>query len=198
MDQRWKTAFFSLATFLCLLLIAFIVLLYMLFSDVETNQKKYTAHSIDGKTIFTVETTKERLNYLIQSQLEKLKYNRENVDFTVELDDKVNVKGSLNIFDRNVDFHMLLEPVVQDNGDLLLKQEGFYIGQLPVPSKQVLKFIQTSAKLPDWVIIQPNDGFIYIALNEIEASDDLRVKANTINLENDDISFEIYDAVENK
>ncbi|PWA11833.1 hypothetical protein DCC39_09355 [Pueribacillus theae] len=194
--KKWKTAFFSLLVFVAVIIVTLAVLLYLLFSDVETDHQQYIAKNIDGKSIFTVETSKERLNYIIATQLEKLKYNRKNVDFTVVLNEKVNVEGHLNVFDRKLRFQMILEPVVQENGDLLLRQEAFYIGELPVPSKQVLKFMNTSAKIPDWIIIEPNEGIIYVALNQIEVSDDMYVKVRTIDLKKDDISFEIYESVD--
>lgn len=188
--NRWKVAFFSLAAIVC----SFIIVgLFLLLSKGNGDDYLFEAPVADGQPIFSIETSKERLNYLIQSQLETLKYNRNNVDFTVELDDYVNVNGYLTVFNRKLSFRMQLHPIVQKNGNLLLRQQGFYIGELPIPSKQVLKFIQSSANLPKWVVIEPEESVIYIALNEIEVGQNLHVKVETIDLKNDDISFEIYE-----
>lgn len=188
--KQWKIAFFIAAGLCALLIITAVILIVMMFADVDA-RKDYQPSNREGDAVFTVSTTKQRLNHLIQSQLERLKFNREKIDFTARIDEHVNVTGFVTVFDSQLSFQMTLEPSVQENGDILLKQEAFYIGQLPVPSKQVLSFIDAGAKLPKWVIIEPSDESIYIALNEIEVSDDMIVKANTIDLANDQIVFDI-------
>lgn len=187
--NRWKIAFFCLTT----VVVSSIVVVVILLSKGSENEASFERPSADGEPIFFIETSKERLNYLIQSQLESLKYNRNNFDFTVELDDFVNVNGYITAFHKKLRFRMQLQPIVQKNGNLLLRQQVFYIGELPIPSKQVLKFISSSVHLPKWVIVIPEEGVIYIALDQIEVSDNLRVKVKSLDLKNDDFLFEIYE-----
>lgn len=189
MMNRWKVAFFSLAAIVLSLVVVVIILL----SKGNEDDVLLQPPPVDGEPIFLIETSRDRLNYLIQSQLETLKYDRNTIDFTVELDELVNVNGYITVFDRKLSFRMQMQPNVQKNGNLLLKQQSFYIGELPIPSKQVLEFIRSSANLPKWVIVIPDDGVIYIALHEIEVSDNLHVKVNSLDLKNDELSFEIYE-----
>ncbi len=189
--NRWKVAFFSFAT----VVFVFICAIAFLLSKGSVDESQFSGPEPDGEPIFFIETSKERLNYLIQSQLEKLKYNREQIDFTVDIDETVDVHGYVTVFSRKLNFRMHLLPVVQKDGNLLLRQDGFYIGELPIPSKQVLKFIRTSADLPKWVNIEPDKDSIYIDLNKIKVGEDLHVKVRTIDLKNNDISFEIYEPI---
>lgn len=189
MMNRWKVAFFSLAA----IVLSFVIVVIILLSKGNKHDIVIDPPAGDGKPIFLIETSKDRLNYLIQSQLETLKYDRDHIDFTVELDDFVNVNGYITVFERELSFRMQMQPNVQENGNLLLEQQSFYIGELPIPSKQVLEVIQSSVNLPKWVIVKPTDGTIYIALHEIEVSDNLHVKVNSLDLQEDELSFEIYE-----
>lgn len=187
--NRWKIAFFALVALMVSAAVAGAILL----SIGNGDNFELEPFAADGEPIFLIETSKNRLNYLIQSQLERLKYDRDQIDFVVQLDEQVNVNGYLTVFDKKLSFRMKLQPIVQENGNLLLKQQSFYIGELPIPSRQVLKFIRSGVNLPKWVIVKPEDDVIYLNLNEIEVSDNLHVKVNSLDLMNDNLSFEIYE-----
>jgi len=188
MTNRWKIAFVGLLTAILLIGIIFILLL---FSDTDSDEEVKPPVTA-GETVFTVRTTKERLNSFIQLQLDALTYDRESVDFTVVLTDDVHVNGYVRVFDHPLNFEMQLDPLVLDNGDLLLEQKSFYIGQLPVPKKQLLSFLDKNAHLPDWINIDANSEKTYVALHEITIGNGSKIKAKVIDLENNRIEFDVY------
>lgn len=187
--NRWKIAFFSLA----IIVISTIIVTAMLLFQNDEQQLTRKKPSNDGTPIFFVHTSKERLNDYVQSQLQTLTYNRDNFDFTIELNDYVYVAGYLTIFDQKLHFRMQLQPIVQPDGNLMLKQQYFYIGKLPIPSKQVLKTIRSSVELPNWIEVSPEKGVIYINFERMKVNRNLHIKVEKLDLKNDDLRFEIYE-----
>lgn len=187
--NRWKIAFISLAAIVASAIVVVVILL----SKGDEHGVTVEPSVYDGKPIFFVKTSKERLNYFVQSQLQLLKYNRDNFDFTVELNDYVHVAGYLTIFDQKLNFRMQLKPIVQEDGNLLLEQQYFYIGELPIPSKQVLKIIQSSVQLPKWIEVTPEKEIIYINFAKMKVNGNLHIKVKKLDLKNDDLLFEIYE-----
>ena len=185
--NRWKVAFFSLAALICFVIIVVVILL----SKGQEHHFTIEPPEFDGEPIFFIETSKKRFNQFIQSQLETIKRDRDKLDFTVELTDFVNVHGYMTIFSKKVRFQMQLTPYVQENGNLLLSQHAFYIGDLPIPSKYVLTFIRSNLNLPSWIVVKPEDGTILIRLNELEISENLHMKISSFDLKNDELLFEI-------
>lgn len=187
--NRWKIAFFSLA----IIIISAIIVAAMLLFQNDGQELTRNIPSNDEKPIFLVHTSKERLNNYVQSQLQSLTYNRDNFDFTIELNDYVYVAGYLTVFDQKLQFRMQLSPIVQPDGNLLLKQQYFYIGKLPIPSKQVLKTIRSSVELPKWIEVLPEQGAIYINFERMKVNGNLHIKVSKLDLKNDDLRFEIYE-----
>lgn len=185
--NRWKVAFFSLAALICFVIIVVVILL----SKGQEHHFTIEPPEFDGEPIFFIETSKKRFNQFIQSQLETIKRDRDKLDFTVELTDFVNVHGYMTIFSKKVRFQMQLTPYVQENGNLLLSQHAFYIGDLPIPSKYVLTFIRSNLNLPSWIVVKPENGTILIRLNELEISENLHMKISSFDLKNDELLFEI-------
>ena len=188
--NRWKVAFFSLAALICFVIIVVVILL----SKGQEHHFTIEPPEFDGEPIFFIETSKKRFNQFIQSQLETIKRDRDKLDFTVELTDFVNVHGYMTIFSKKVRFQMQLTPYVQENGNLLLSQHAFYIGDLPIPSKYVLTFIRSNLNLPSWIVVKPENGTILIRLNELEISENLHMKISSFDLKNDELLFEIMAA----
>lgn len=185
----WKIAFFSFA----IVVMSAIMGVFILLSQGDEQEFKPEPRVYDEKPIFIVKTSKERLNDYVQSQLQSLTYDRDHFDFTVALNDYVHIAGYLTVFDQKLHFRMQLKPLVQPDGNLLLKQQYFYIGKLPIPSKQVLKTIRSSIELPHWIEVTPEQGAIYINLERMHVNGNLHIKVKKLDLKNDDLQFEIYE-----
>lgn len=146
-----------------------------------------------GKPIFNIESSKEQLNFLISEQLTDLKSGRNSkFDYDVKLKDTVQVSGYFTFFSNQVDFTMDFEPQVLDNGNLILKEESIKLGALKLPGEKILEFIKGSTKLPPWVEINDNEETILVKLTEYKFQDQLFLKAESFDLEKDDIRFKVY------
>lgn len=185
----WKIAFFSLA----IVVIGEVIVVFVMLSQGDDHEFKQEPRVYEEKPIFFVKTSKERLNDYVQSYLQSLTYDRDHFDFTVKLNDYVHVAGYLTVFDQKLHFRMQLKPFVQPDGNLLLKQQYFYIGKMPIPSKQVLKTIRSSIELPQWLEVTPEQGAIYINFERMNVNGNLQIKVTKLDLKNNDLQFEIYE-----
>jgi len=185
----WKIAFFSLT----IVVMSAVIVVIILLSQGDEQEFKHEPRVYDEKPLFFVKTSKERLNDFVQSHLESLTYDRNHFDFAVVLNDNVHVAGYLTVFDQKLHFRMQLKPFVLPDGNLLLKQQYFYIGKLPIPSRQVLKTIRSNIELPQWLEVTPEQGAIYINFERMHVNGNLQIKVKKLDLKNDDLQFEIFE-----
>jgi uncharacterized protein YpmS len=187
---RWKSAFFILLT---IMIIVPVIVVSLIFMNDKTQEEMARQEEKQGKPIFNIESSKEQLNFLIKEQLTELKSGRNSkFDYDVRLEDNVQVSGYFTFFSNKVDFTMDFEPQVLDNGNLLLKEESIKLGALKLPGEKILEFIKGSTKLPPWVEINDNEETILVKLTEYKFQDQLFLKAESFNLEEDNIRFKVY------
>ena len=86
---------------------------------------------------------------------------------------------------------MHFDPIVREDGNLILKQSSVEIGKLNIPPSTVLKLLKDSMKLPPWMIVRPKEEELFIDFGALPISGDLDVKAKEFNLDKDEIILEI-------
>ncbi len=190
MQLRWKSAFFILLT---IMIIVPIIVVSLIFVSDQNQEEMRRQEAKQGKAIFDIESSKDQLNFLIKEQLTELKSDRNpKFDYDVRLEDNVQVTGYFTFFSNQVDFTMDFEPQVLDNGNLILKEESIKLGALKLPGEKILEFIKGSTKLPPWVEINDNEETILVKLTEYKFQDQLFLKAESFDLEKDNIRFKVY------
>jgi len=97
--------------------------------------------------------------------------------------------GRCPFFSRPLQLKMTFEPKALDNGDLILEQKDVSLGDVQLPVPYILKFMKDAYKFPSWVIIQPNDKQVYVALQHMRLNNGIRVRLEEFNLEQDRISL---------
>ena len=65
------------------------------------------------------------------------------------------------------------------------------IGQLNFAPSVILKILRDSVNLPPWMIVRPKEEEVFIDLSKIPLSGNLKVRAKTFNLADDEIILEI-------
>jgi uncharacterized protein YpmS len=188
---NWKTAF------LFLLAINILIAGAAIFLALLPNHSKFklTGNEDDRKRVaFNIQSEKEDLNELIRYYLEK--ETKRPLNYEVALTDRVELRGEMTVFQRDIPLTMTFIPEVQENGDVILKQDSMSIGRLQVPVSMVLKYVGENYPLPPWVSIIPNEQSIYVALHELDLQSDTKVEFSTFDLENDDIQFRLLVPVE--
>lgn len=183
--KRWKLAFFAL-----LAINIFIVFFLTYFIFTPGKEMNQLPTEMGENVQFKINTNKEELTKLVNHYIQKEGLNGP-IDYSVQLGDEVELYGTIKVFSQDVQLKMTFEPKALENGDLILKQKSILIGDLKLPVSYVLKFIQSSYKLPDWVEIQPNKKTVYVALKNMKVNNGMVVHADHFDLEHDKIAFTI-------
>ncbi|MGD6831657.1 YpmS family protein [Sutcliffiella halmapala] len=191
--MNWKVAFFSLL--IINILIAGLAILLVLLPK-HSNLLRLSEKTADDRqrVSFNIRSDKEDLNKLVEYYLEK--ETKRPLNYEVRLTDRVELRGEMTVFQRDIPLTMTFIPQVQENGDVNLKQDSMSIGRLQVPVSMVLKYVGDNYPLPSWVSILPDEQSIYVSLQELELRSDAKVEFTKFDLEKDDIEFKLLVPVE--
>ncbi len=192
MKNKWKRGFFLLLGLNGLIVI---ILLTLIMIPAGENGKVQQNIPDNESVSFEVKSNKADLNRLINQYIKKEAADSP-IEYSVRLEDEVELYGTLPFFSQEVDLKLTFEPEALDNGDLVLKQKSISVGSLPLPVSYVLKFIKENYKLPKGVDIQPNEKLIYVEMKQLKLKSDVKIKANRFDLLKDDIAFTILVPVE--
>lgn len=184
MKKGWKLAFLGL---LALNVIIVLILVIGLFSPIKDEPLPKVDPAKEAVE-FHVRSNKEDLNRVIKTFIEKEK-EKSFVDYNVYLRDQVELYGDIAVFSERIDYKLTFEPEALKNGNVILRQKGIKVGRINLPVSYVLKAARDAYQFPDWVKIMPNDELIYISLDKMKLESDLKVRADRIDLKNDDIRF---------
>jgi len=185
--NRWKISFFVLAG---LVAAAFAAVIVLIGSSAESVPLPEMKVSNPSDHILTVRATKEDFEGIANTFIQKA-VKGEPLPVTMKVEDDVVLFSEMTVFSYTLPVIMHFDPVVREDGNLILKQSSMEIGQLNIPPETVLKVLRDSVKLPPWMIVRPKEEELFIDLSEIPLSGDLQVKAKTFNLADDEIILEI-------
>lgn len=157
----------------------------------EPDAEKVTANKVKGVKIGTFSTNKEQLNdtiatYLTDYQSKKMSYK------IYAASSEILFEGSYELLGYEVPLYIYFKPYRLANGAVQLQITSFSVGTLSLPEAEVLQYIKSSYKLPSFVQIVPKKSVININLQKLDNSEGLYLKATSIDLVNDKISFDIF------
>lgn len=185
--NRWKVAFFLLAG-LIVAAVAYIIFLIGMPAGSEPIPKG-AERNVAGNHL-TVKATKEDFEGIANTYIRKAMQN-EPLPVMIEVGDDIILSSELTVFSYTLPVIMHFDPVVQENGNLILKQSSVEVGKLNIPPTTVLKLLKDSVKLPPWMIVRPKEEELFIDLGALPISGDLDVKAKEFNLDKDEIILEV-------
>ena len=186
---NWKRLFILLLGLnVALVFLLFTFFLFMI-NDTGNETKIPTINPTYKQVALQIKTNKQDLNRVINHYLEKELHS--TYDYQVLLTDQVELYGAIPIFNEELNVKLTFEPKPLENGDLELQQKNMSIGNLSLPPSLVLKFIQNSYSLPEWIMIQPSKEKIYVSLNTFKLKSNFKVLVDEFNLKDDDIRFSL-------
>ena len=186
---NWKRLFILLLGLnVALVFLLFTFFLFMI-NDTGNETKIPTIDSTEKQVALQIKTNKQDLNRVINHYLETELSS--TYDYKVLLTDQVELYGAIPIFNEELNVKLTFEPKSLENGDLELQQKNMSIGNLSLPPSLVLKFIQNSYSLPEWIMIQPSKEKIYVSLNNFKLKSNFKVLVDEFNLKDDDIRFSL-------
>ena len=188
-NKNWKKRFYLLITINAIILFILAIYLYTPIpkKDLDIASDQYKS---EESSQFVVRTTKQNLNNLVNAYLDKVLSNTKH-QFSINLDEDVQLFGELPVFSSTVPLLAHFEPIVQDNGDLVLKQKSISVGQLKLPNKKIMKYIDDYLPTPEWVIIDPSKEEVYVKITEMDIKSNFRVAVEQFDVEANNIAFKI-------
>nr|WP_295971439.1 YpmS family protein [uncultured Bacillus sp.] len=183
--HHWKRLFFLLFGLNITFVIIVLVLINLPGADQSIPEPE---PKTENSVTFEINTNRNDANKLINSYIQKNLTGA--LDYNVYLEkNEVVLSGELPIFGHVVNTMLSFKPTALENGNLVLEQEQFSMGKLKLSVPLLLKVLQESYQLPDWITIQPKEEKIYVSLDNIKLNNESRLKAKEFDLQNDKIVF---------
>ncbi|WP_087973703.1 YpmS family protein [Oceanobacillus rekensis] len=186
--SKWKKLFFSLLAFNILIII---MLLTLIFWPVSENRLVITEEASEQTSSeFVIRTSKQNLNSLVNAYIEKLLGDSKH-HYRVSLEEDVHLIGELPVFSSTVPLSVHFEPLVQENGDLILKQRSISVGLLELPNQKIMEYMDKYLPMPEWVTVNPKNQEIYVAVTDMDIQSNFQVAVETIDLEANNLAFKL-------
>lgn len=183
----WKVSFFLLV-FLIIISVAGIVVWAIPLGEDKPIPSRVTEQPKQA-SVLTVETTVDDFERLALNYFEKeLKNSKLPVDITVN--EQIEMVSDLVVFGLNVPIAMKFDPIVNEDGNIILKQTEVNVGRLNIPPSTVLNLLDDAVNFPSWIVVRPKAEEIFVDLSNITISGS-KVRAKEIDLENNRIQLEV-------
>lgn len=182
----WKWLFLGLVSFL----LATSLVVWTRFSTVREDVRQLQTPSQGGDVkIGSMTTTRAQLNETIKVMLKSYHLS----DYQLYADNQqMLLEGKMDFLGKEYPLYIYFQPSKLEDGSILLTLKDFSVGTLKLPKKTVMQVLSTNKDLPDFVKIDSKEATIKIELAKIKNEMDFYVKANTIDLYNDQIIFDLY------
>lgn len=145
----------------------------------------------DGNPVLTINSNKSQVNQLIDFYLTDFQKDQE-VKYNFELRNEALLTGQFTVLNFPITFYLYFDPYVTEEGNVQLKAKSLSIGTLDLPTSEVLKMIKRSFKFPEWIEVNADEQIILIRLDQFRMQNGLFIKANKINLVDDEIQMSLY------
>lgn len=177
-----------------LLLSAILGLGLVLFNRMTTFREDTSQIAIPKEAetkIGTFTTTRNQLNDTVATYLE----DYQSKDFSYKLyasNQLVLFEGEYLILGQKIPLYIYFQPSKLADGSVLLTVSEVSAGTLGLPRAEILTYLKKNYKLPNFITVDVNKSAIHIHTTKITNDLGIYVKANTIDLYNDQIIFDIY------
>lgn len=145
----------------------------------------------DGSPVLTINSNKSQINQLIDFYLTDFQKDSD-IKYNFELRNEALLTGEFTVLGFPIQFYLYFDPYVTEEGNVQLKAKSLSIGTLNLPINEVMKMIERSYKFPDWIDVKASEQLIMIRLDQFRMQNGLFMKANKINLINDEIQVSLY------
>ncbi len=136
--NRWKIGFFLLAGLVAAALSAIIFFIGSTPESIPLPDMEVVDAS---NNVLTVSATKENFESIANTYVRKA-MKGEPLPLTIKVDDDVALFSELTVFSFTFPVIMHFDPVVREDGNLILKQSSMEIGQLNIPAFNRLENIE--------------------------------------------------------
>lgn len=185
--NKWKVAFFALAGTVLFAILLVVFLVTRPIEGVNVAESSKGESEVKGN-VLVVQTTTKELESITKKYL-KDAGSPLPLDFTIG--DDIQLKSTLKVFYTEIDISMNFDPIVDDKGNIILKQTGMNVGLLNIPPETTMKIMRDTVDFPSWISVNPSKAEIYIDLSRINIASGSRIKAKELDLPKDKILLEV-------
>lgn len=187
--NRWKVAFL---VFLAVVIGSGVFLGSRLFADREINyQKSPEIVQRDGEPVLSVNANKKQVNQLIDFYLDDFQKGQE-VKYDFVLENEAMLSGEFSVLGFPMKFYLYFDPYVMENGNVQLRAKSMSIGTFGLPMEEVMRITKRSFKFPEWIEMDPDEKTVMVRLDQFRMQNGLFIRANKINLVDDEIQASLY------
>lgn len=185
--NKWKFAFFAFAGTVLFAILLVVFLVTRPIEGVNVAESSKGESEVTGN-VLVVQTTTKELESITKKYL-KDAGSPLPLDFTIG--DDIQLKSTLKVFYTEIDISMNFDPIVDDKGNIILKQTGMNVGLLNIPPETTMKIMRDTVDFPSWISVNPSKAEIYIDLSRINIASGSRIKAKELDLPKDKILLEV-------
>lgn len=185
----WKCAF----TILLIAVLSFVVFITLKISIPSTaQQQEAKVEQVNAKKYSKVNVTMNEqnfsaaINYLLRN-VEK----GSGIKYRFILNKSAVLMGTTSVLGKKITFSVYAKPKLNDDGNIVLKIKSVGVGSLNAPPAFILSYIKKNYDLKGIVAINSAKKIITLRLDKLIAEDGLRIKANKMDLENNQIDFSV-------
>ncbi|MBJ8349661.1 YpmS family protein [Streptococcus zalophi] len=184
----WKYGFLILLA----LNLSFIgVIASRVLQDREPEKRAVSIQTTDDFKIGQISTTKDQLNKTLTAYLKD--YQTSDLTYNIYIrSQSILFEGTYKILGYDVPLYVYFEPYKLSSGAIQLKITSISAGTLPLPEKDVLKYINNTYDIPEFVEILPDEATINVNIQSMIIDNKIYLKAAALDLINDTINFDIY------
>ncbi|KRM96328.1 hypothetical protein FC19_GL000615 [Liquorilactobacillus aquaticus DSM 21051] len=185
----WKWAFIVLAAFLvgCTL---FVFKQATKQNTVQRDVVTATKNSSSNHTSINVSMNKKQLNGTINYYL-KQQQKGQKIKYRFYVGDAAILMGTTKILGQNVSFSLYTMPTVTKDGNIRLHAESVAIGSLSAPTSFILNYVRNNYNLGSGITINSKQKTITLNLSKMTNKQKITVRAQKIDLKNDDFRFKV-------
>ncbi|MFZ3579023.1 YpmS family protein [Virgibacillus sp. DJP39] len=187
--SKWKKLFYTLLTVNIVIVAVIISFIFWPVSDSTIPSQEKVDEQKSSQ--FIVRTTKSNLNDLVNAYLDKLLDNTRH-HYSIELEEDVHLLGELPVFSTTIPLSVHFEPIVQENGDVILEQKSISVGLLELPNQKIMEYIKKYLPMPKWVTVNPKEEEIYVAVTNMDIRSNFKVSIEHLDLEANNLAFKIH------
>lgn len=152
---------------------------------------KITSSTSEDSKIGTFTTTRDQLNETVATYLQA--YQTENFTYKIYASNQqILFEGEYAILGTKLPLYVYFQPSKLEDGSVLLTVTDISVGTLSLPKTEILTYLKNQYKFPDFISVDVDKATVTVQLSQISNSLGIYVKANTIDLYNDQIIFDIY------
>ncbi|MDQ0205312.1 YpmS family protein [Alkalicoccobacillus murimartini] len=187
--NKWKIAFFALVAICIIACISLFVLVRTFLPEAE--ESHYTSEQpTNEQGLLQIRSDRDQMNQLITEASDQLD---EETPFTLELlSDHAEFRSTFDVLGQSVPITVEFEPMVANNGDLLLEADSFSFGLFNIPSEQAMQLMKNVTELPDWIVVHPSESLIEVKVTDAKFNDRYSFRVQTFDLANDLIEVEMF------